>query len=48
MQTLAGLALAVIAAAYLSAVAQGRGREWLHSKFIGTPPTGAGHDHDHG
>lgn len=38
MQTLAGIILALLFAAYLSAVVQGRGREWLHSKFYGSAP----------
>lgn len=37
MQTLAGLLLALILVAFLSAVADGRGAEWLRSKFMGRP-----------
>ena len=37
MQTLAGLLLALFLVAFLSAVADGRGREWLRSKFMGRP-----------
>lgn len=35
MQTLAGILLTLIAAAFLSAVLQGHGRQWLRAKFLG-------------
>lgn len=35
MQTLAGLILALLGLLLLSAIAKGRGREWLRAKFLG-------------
>lgn len=35
MQTLAGIILAVLTAAFLSALTRGQGRAWLRAKFLG-------------
>lgn len=35
METLAGVLLLVLTAAFLSALIQGRGRQWLRAKFLG-------------
>lgn len=35
MQTFAGVILAILAAAWLSALAAGQGRAWLRVKFLG-------------
>lgn len=36
MQTLAGLILALLGVAFIGALMEGRGAEWVRSKFLGT------------